>query len=254
VIDLHSHVLPGVDDGAATLEDSVAMARAAAADGIRWLAATPHVRDDYPTGAETMERLVRVVREAIERAGIALELLPGGEIALERLDVSDSDDLRRFGLGGNPRYLLVEFPYVGWPLGVEERLFALRAKGVVPVLAHPERNHEVQEDPERLGSLVHSGCLVQVTAASLDGRLGRSSAACGRALVDTGLAHMIASDAHHPSVRAIGMSAATRAVGSPELARWLTVDVPRAIVDDLPLPERPEQAARGGLLGRFRRS
>jgi protein-tyrosine phosphatase len=253
VIDLHSHVLPGVDDGAATIDDSVAMARAAVADGIRWLAATPHVREDYPTSADAMERLVRAVREAIDAAGVELELLPGGEIALEQLDVLSSEELRRFGLGGNSKYLLVEFPYTGWPLGVEERLFGLQAQGFVPVLAHPERNREVQEDPERLGQFVRSGCLVQVTSASLDGRLGRSSATCGRALVDGGLAHMIASDAHLPDVRAIGMSAGARAVGGGDLARWLTVEVPRAIVDDLPLPERPEQRSLGGLLGRFRR-
>jgi protein-tyrosine phosphatase len=253
VIDLHSHVLPGVDDGAATLEDSVAMARAAAADGVLWLAATPHVRDDYPTDAETMERLVRQVRDAIDEAGVELELLPGGEIALDRLEVLDSDELRRFGLGGNRRYVLIEFPYVGWPRGLEERLIGLRAQGFVPVLAHPERNGEVQADPERLEPLVASGCLVQVTAASLDGRLGRASAGCGRALVDAGLAQLIGSDAHMPHVRAIGMSAAAHSVGSRELAHWLTVDVPRAIVDDETLPERPAGTSRRGLLGRLRR-
>jgi protein-tyrosine phosphatase len=253
VIDLHSHVLPGVDDGARTVEDSVAMARAAVADGVMWLAATPHVRDDYPTDAETMERLVREVRDAIEEAGVELELLPGGEIALDRLAVLDSDELRRFGLGGNPRYLLIEFPYVGWPLGLEERLFGLRAQGFVPVLAHPERNAEVQAGPERLDPLVRSGCLVQVTAASLDSRLGRASAACGRTLVDARLAQLIGSDAHMPDVRAIGMSAAARSVGSRELAQWLTVDVPRAIVDDQPLPDRPASTSRRGLLGRLRR-
>jgi protein-tyrosine phosphatase len=253
VIDLHSHVLPGVDDGAATIEDSLVMARAAVADGIRWLAATPHVRNDYPTAAETMERLVRVVRNAIDDAGVELELLPGGEIALDRLELLSTEELRRFGLGGNPRYLLVEFPYVGWPLGVEEQLFGLRAQEFVPVIAHPERNREVQADPWRLEPLVRLGCLVQVTAASLDGRLGSSSAACGRALVDGGLAHLVASDAHLPAVRTVGMAAAARAVGSRELARWLTVDVPRAIVDDERLPERPASTSRRRLLGRLRR-
>jgi protein-tyrosine phosphatase len=200
-----------------------------------------------------MERLVREVRAALEEAGVELELLPGGEIAVDRLEVLDSDELRRFGLGGNPRYLLIEFPYVGWPLGLEERLFGLRAQDFVPVLAHPERNGEVQTDPARLEPLVRSGCLVQVTAASLDGRLGRASAACGLALIDGDLAQLIGSDAHLPHVRAIGLSAAARSVGSSHLAQWLTVDVPRAIVDDEPLPERPAKTSRRGLLGRLRR-
>jgi protein-tyrosine phosphatase len=252
VIDLHSHVLPGVDDGAATIADSVAIARAAVADGVWTLAATPHVREDYPTDLATMTRLVSLVRDAIRDEGIALELLPGGEIALEQLDLLGREELRGFGLAGNPRYLLVEFPYTGWPLALEERLFKLHTDGFVPVIAHPERNREVQSDPERLEPLVRSGCLVQVTAASVDGRLGRSSAACARSLVDAGLAHMIASDAHLPGVRAIGMSAAARAVGDRALARWLTVGVPRAIVEDTPLPARPEQERRRGVLDRLR--
>ena len=251
MIDLHSHVLPGVDDGAVSLEESVEMARTAAADGTRWLAATPHVRQDYPTEAATMERLVDEVQAAVDAAGVAIRVLPGGELAIDALDALDDRALRRFGLGGNPRYLLVEFPYVGWPLGLDERLFSLRTKGFVPVVAHPERNRDVQDDPERLDTLVRAGCLVQVTAASLDGRLGRSSAACGRRLVELGLAHLLASDAHHPSVREVGLRRAARAIGDVELARWLTVGVPRAIVEDRPVPPRPETGHRRGMLGRL---
>jgi protein-tyrosine phosphatase len=252
VIDLHSHVLPGVDDGARTIEDSVAIARAAVADGVQMLAATPHVREDFRTELATMTRLVELVQRTVERAGVQLRILPGGEIALEELDVLTRDELRGFGLGGNPRYVLVEFPYTGWPLALEERLFKLHTDGFVPVIAHPERNREVQGDPERLEPLVRSGCLVQVTAASIDGRLGRSAAACGRTLIDDELAHMIASDAHLPGVRAIGMSNAAQAVGDEALARWLTLDVPRAIVDDQPLPQRPAQERKRGVLDRLR--
>jgi protein-tyrosine phosphatase len=255
VIDLHSHVLPGVDDGASSLEESVEMARAAVDDGIWCLAATPHVRDDYPTSADEMEALVAEVQAAVDREGLRIKILRGGELALERLDLLALDELRRYGLGGNPRYLLLEFPYTGWPLGVEERVFALRTRSFVPVLAHPERNREVQADPERLDPLVRSGCLVQVTAASLDGRLGRSSTACARTLVDVGLAHLLASDAHLPEVRQIGMSAAAGAVGDDELAHWLTVDVPRAIVEDRPVPPRPDTEPRrrqSGFLSRLR--
>jgi protein-tyrosine phosphatase len=253
VIDLHSHVLPGVDDGAATLADSVAMARAAAADGVTALAATPHVREDYPTRAETMERLVREVQDAIDDAGIELKLVRGGEIALDRLAQLDSDELRRFGLGGNPRYVLIEFPYVGWPLGLQERLLSLTAQEFVPVIAHPERSREVQTDPARLEPLVREGCLVQVTAASLDGRLGRSSTECARVLIGARLAHLIGSDAHMPAIREIGLSAAANAIPDPALARWLTEGVPRAIVDGTTLPPRPVREQRPSLLARLRR-
>jgi protein-tyrosine phosphatase len=244
LIDLHSHILPGVDDGARTLQEAVEIGRAAAADGITTIAATPHVRDDYPTEAERMERRVERVREALAEAGVAVELHPGGEIALEWLDRLEPDQLRRFGLGGNPDVLLVEFPYFGWPLDLGDRLFRLHLAGITPVLAHPERNADVQAAPERLAALVDGGTLIQVTAASVDGRLGRAARATGLRLVELELAHMIASDAHHPGIRTIGMSAAARAVGDEALAAWLTEDVPRAIVEDTGIPQRPQRRGR----------
>src|SRR5689334_22931575 len=118
MIDLHSHILPGIDDGPMTLEESLEIARRAAGDGVRVIAATPHVRDDYPTQAETMERLVGEVRAAIQREGIDVDLRPGGEIAIDWLGRLSESDFERFGLGGSPRYLLVEFPYAGWPLSL----------------------------------------------------------------------------------------------------------------------------------------
>jgi protein-tyrosine phosphatase len=119
------------------------------------------------------------------------------------------------------------------------------------VLAHPERNPEVQERPERLDRLVERGVLVQLTASSVDGRLGGRARAAARAVLDREAAHLIASDAHAPSIRGVGMSAAAAAVGDEALARWLTVDVPAAIVDDTPLPGRP--ARPRGLLRRILR-
>src|SRR5262249_40464251 len=175
VIDLHSHILPGIDDGAKSLEESVEIARAAVADGVDVLAATPHVRDDYPTTVETMETLVGQVRRALLRARIPLDVRKGGEIALTWLDRLSDDELRRFGLGGNPGYLLVEFPYYGWPLRLPQWIFQLQTRGITLVIAHPERNADVQASPEKLRPLVESGALVQVTAASVDGRLGSAA-------------------------------------------------------------------------------
>jgi protein-tyrosine phosphatase len=215
------------------------MARLAAADGTRVLAATPHVREDYPTSAEQMERGVADVRAAVEAAGIELEVVPGGELALEQAARLEPPELRRFGLGGSDRWLLVEFPYDGWPLGLQRLGQALAADGFGIVLAHPERNGEVQGRPSRLQEFAQAGMLVQLTAASVDGRLGRGARAAARTLVELGLAHLIASDAHAPSVRAIGLAAAAQEVRDPELARWLTEGVPQAIVGGTELPPRP---------------
>jgi protein-tyrosine phosphatase len=228
------------------------MARAAVADRITVLAATPHVRADYPTSAAQMEERVAELRAALADERVPLDVLRGGEIALDRLPELDHDELRRLGLGGNPALLLLEFPYYGWPLGLEELLFGLRVRGFRTVLAHPERNAEVQERPERLSPAVAAGALVQLTAASVDGRLSRSSRDTAFRLLELGLAHLIASDAHAPAIRNIGMAAAAEAVGDAALARWLTFDVPRALVDGAPLPDRPEPSRRPGRRRMFR--
>lgn len=216
------------------------MCAAAAADGIEVLAATPHVRDDYPTTPGQMEEALASVRAA---AGGTIRLVGGGEVALERLD-QPREDLARFGLGGNPRYVLVEMPYSGWPLGLAETLFRLKASGITPVLAHPERNPEVQARPGLLAPVVAGGALVQLTAASVDGRLGERARACAGALLDARLAHLLASDSHAPSVRATGLSAAVRALDDETLGRWLTEDVPRAILEDAQVPSRPPAGRR----------
>jgi protein-tyrosine phosphatase len=242
LIDLHSHVLPGIDDGAATIDGSLDILRGAQADGIARIAATPHVRHDWPTMPEQMERLVADVQRAARAGDIAVEVLPGGELDLAFADSLEDDDLHRFGLGGNPNLLLLEFPYVGWPVGLPDLVFRLRVRGFSIVLAHPERNSEVQDRPERLRELVDAGVWVQLTAASVDGRLGRRNAAGARALLDAELAHLIASDAHAPAIRAIGMGAAAEAVEDAKLASWLTYEVPEALLAGEAPPPRPVRA------------
>lgn len=253
MIDLHSHILHGLDDGAASLEDALGIAAGAVADGIRVIAATPHVRSDYPTTPEQMERLVDSLRRELEAARLPLELLPGGEIALDRLPALGDDELRRFGLGGNPRYLLIEAPYFGWPLGIEDAVFQLQLRGFTTVLAHPERNSDVQARPERLAPLVERGTLVQLTAASLDGRIGSRPQKTGLRLLELGFAHLLASDAHAPTLRQVGMSAAARALRDEALARWLTEDVPAAITGGGAVPPRPARRGRRVRPPSFRR-
>jgi protein-tyrosine phosphatase len=244
MIDLHAHILPGLDDGVATVEEACELARRAAADGVTAIAATPHVREDYPTTPAQMEAAVRVLREAFRVAGIGVDLLPGGEIALESLALLDREDLLRFSLAQSGRYLLVEFPYVGWPLALETSLRKVQAAGLVPIIAHPERNREVQERPDRLAPLVAAGTLVQITAASLDGRLGRSARKAAQALLHDGAAHLLASDAHSAGVREAGLADAFAAVGDAALARYLTSDAPAAIVAGDVLPMRPVPKTR----------
>lgn len=249
MIDLHSHVLPGVDDGAATLEESVEIARAAVAEGVQVLVATPHVRADYPTDAATMERLVDEVRSALHAANVPLEVHRGGELALDFLTEMAPDELGRFGLAGS-RTLLLESPYHGWPLDAAELLFRLRMQGFVPLIGHPERNPAVQERPDLLRELVDAGALVQVTAASLEGRLGRPAQWAASDLVERELVHVVSSDAHSARVREFGLRKGLDKLGDRALARWVSHDVPAALLADQPLPPRPPRRRRFGRLSR----
>jgi protein-tyrosine phosphatase len=251
VIDLHSHILPGLDDGAQTLDEALAIARAAVAEGVTVIAATPHVRSDYPTTAAQMRAALDDLRAALGREGIELDVRPGGEVDYVELMRLELDELRPFALVGNPRYLLVETPYHGWPLGFADTVVRLAANGITAVIAHPERNADVQREPEHVAELVRSGALVQVTAASVDGRLGRSSRDCASRLLRERLVHVLASDAHTANVREVGLSRACAALADPPLARWLTVEAPGAIVADAELPPPPTRLRRRRLLSRL---
>ena len=244
VIDLHSHILPGLDDGSRTVEDARELARRAAEDGVTAIAATPHVREDYPTRPQEMERGVLALREDFVEQGIPVDVLHGGELDLDRLASLDDDALRRFSLARSERYLLLEFPYSGWPSSLEETVNGLGLRGFTPVLAHPERNREVQRDPGRLAEPVRLGALVQLTAASVDGRIGRSSQRGARQLLAGGLAHVLASDAHTPEIREAGLAAAAEAVGDDRLAAYLTAEAPAAIVAGEAVPPPPSAARR----------
>jgi protein-tyrosine phosphatase len=249
VIDLHSHVLPGVDDGARTIEDSRELASKAASEGITAIAATPHVRHDYPTTPDRMEAEVTALRRDFSEQGIPVEILHGGEVDLQAMRALSQDDLRRFTIAQNGRYLLVEFPYRGWPLDLEQTLFDLALSGIAPILAHPERNAAVQADPGRLGPFVERGGLVQITAASLDGRIGRRSRQAAQQLIEAGHAHVLASDAHLPEIREVGLATAAEALDD-ELARYLTQAAPSAIVAGEAVPPPPVRRRRRRFLRR----
>jgi protein-tyrosine phosphatase len=212
------------------------MARLAAREGITEIAATPHVGRDFRTTAEQMERGVAELNRDFAQERIPVTVLHGGEIDMEQLPTMSDEQIERFSLAQTGRYLLVEIPLIGWPLYLDQQVFLLRSASMTPLLAHPERNREVQRNPSVLAAAVSAGALVQVTAASLDGRLGRRvKQACER-LLELGLVHVLASDAHAPAIRAAGLSDAIAALRDDRLARYLTQDVPAAIIagEDIP--------------------
>jgi protein-tyrosine phosphatase len=239
VIDLHAHVLPGIDDGPDSLESALELLRELVADGVTTVAATPHVRDDYPTTPEQIATTLAALRRAAHAELLEIEILPGAELAVDRIRFALQDEnLPAFTLAGNPGYLLVEFPYHGWPLDLADVVDALVRGGVRPVLAHPERNGIVQESPERIAPLVAKGALVQITASSFVGQAGARARRTAFYLLEKRLVHLVGSDSHGAGIRRVGLSAVRGQVDGV-LADWLTMTLPGAIVRDTVLPPRP---------------
>jgi protein-tyrosine phosphatase len=207
------------------------------------------VREDYPTTAMQMEKALADLRAAVARAELDVSLLPGGELDLEEIERRDEVELVRFGLGGNPRFLLLEFPYSSWPLPIAGIVARLIARGITPILAHPERNDAVQRQPAALAPLVEAGALVQLTAGSLTGALGARSHTAAFELLAHDWAHLVASDTHSEAIPRAPLGAVRDAVRDERLASWLVCEIPSAIVEDRQLPERP---ARGGRPSRLR--
>jgi protein-tyrosine phosphatase len=240
VIDLHTHVLPGLDDGARSLAEARALALDAVAQGVSVLAATPHVRDDYPTTPDAMEDAVAELREDFVQNGVPVEVVHGAEVALDLLWAIQPQDLPRLTIAQTGRYLLLEVPYRGWPIALESAVTRLVELGVTPLLAHPERNPEVQDRPDRVRHVLEAGALLQITAASIEGSRDRAAQAAALRLLELGFVHVIASDSHGPHIARQGMADAVAALGDAELARYLTEVVPGAIVSGEPVPDRPQ--------------
>jgi protein-tyrosine phosphatase len=255
VIDLHSHILPGVDDGPPTLEGSLELARAAVAEGTRTILATPHINDDRSIDAARVAAGLEALRRELAAADIPLEVLPGGEIAMWRLGDLDDAALRTLALGGGP-YLLVESPFSPAIGAFEPLVLDLLGRGHRVLLAHPERCPAFHRDPERLQRLVDAGVLVQITAGSMTGGFGSTVRRLTASMLRTGVVHVVASDAHDAVKRPPGLNDGFASLerelpGLAELQTWMTEQVPRAILDGTPFPERPPLPKEAGLLRRL---
>lgn len=199
VVDMHCHILPGIDDGARTWADSLAMAQAAVRAGVTHLVATPHyIEGTYRNPRATVLALVAELRERLAEAGIPLEVFPGAEAHISpdlpaRVKAGEVTTLNDGG-----RYLLVELPYIEVPSWAEDVLFQLQVQGVTPIIAHPERNRGLQKDPGLLYRWVERGALAQVDAASLSGGYGESARRAAGLMLDHRLAQVAGSDAHAP--------------------------------------------------------
>ena len=257
LIDLHCHILPGTDDGPTTLDESLALARVAVAAGTEVMVATPHVSWDFPgnSAAGIAEGVARL-RVALSGAGIPLELLTGGEIAMDRAVGLPDEELAALRLGGpKGTHLLVECPFAPSAVGFAEVLGSLRSRGHEILLAHPERCPAFQRNPAAYEEFVAQGMLGQVTAGALVGSFGRAVQTLGEHLVRNGLAHVVASDGHSADRRRPSIRRELLQAGLQDRADWLGRAVPAAILSGRPLPPPPEEpdqrrSTRARLFGR----
>jgi protein-tyrosine phosphatase len=243
VIDLHCHLLPGIDDGPVTLDAALALARAASRQGTRTIVATPHVSARYPNDAARIAEATRGLSEHLRANGIPLEVVPGAEIALSHVMDLDASELARLALGGGG-WLLVEPPFSDAVSGLDELVLELVRAGHPVVLAHPERCPSFQREPRMLDSLVDQGVLTSLTAGSLVGRFGSRVRRFAAQLVEAGVVHNVASDAHGVEGRGPSVARELERAGLAHMREWLTVAVPGAILaGERSIPAPPEARA-----------
>ncbi|MDD4767922.1 MAG: phosphotransferase [Desulfotomaculaceae bacterium] len=238
MIDIHSHILPGLDDGAATIEEAIAMANCAVADGIKQMVATPHVKSRmYPSKGAILDKMANM-QDVLQKNGINLVLLPGAEY---RIDPELPRQLARgelLTINNKGRHLLVEFSDVSVPDYTADVFSELLQQGVTPIIAHPERNSVFIEDHKRFYELLSNGALAQLTSGSLTGYFCPEVTVTARSFLEKGGVQFIASDAHNRSGQLLQFKPAVR-----ETMRLLGEEQARRL-----LLNNPQQVVRGELI------
>jgi len=242
MIDLHCHILPGLDDGAKTIEDSLAMAEEAIADGVTHVVGTPHASSDYKFDYDKVQAACKELNRRLEGR---LTVATGCDFHLNHENLrAIRENPRPYCINQND-YLLVEFNEFSIPPSMDQTLHELQLLGLLPIITHPERNGILRTHPERLEQWVRHGSFVQVTAGSLTGVFGPGPQQDAWTWIGRGLVHFISSDAHNTGRRPLRLRFAYDAVATQageETARAIFVDNPLAAFEGRPLPYVPEIA------------
>ncbi|MCP4297809.1 MAG: hypothetical protein GY786_19625 [Proteobacteria bacterium] len=229
MIDTHCHILPNInaDDGATNFKQAIEMARIAAEDGVTKIIATPHIRGQFDSSKNIQKRCDQL-NQLIQEQKIPLKIYCGGEIA----STMDLAIFKNYTMNLS-RYVLVEFPHSYLPQSARETLFNLVGLGLIPIIAHAERNASIVKDPQRLLDLVNPSIWVQITTSSLLGHFGRDEKQCARFLLKKGVVNLLGSDAHDESYRpptlSEGLRVAAKIIGK-EKAKRLVIDNPEAVL------------------------
>lgn len=236
MIDLHCHFLPGVDDGPETVDESIAMARAAVADGITHSVFTSHVDPElYGNQRSTLAPVFAQFNQRLAQEGIALQTRLGGEARLcpELLELIEQEEVPFLGEVDGWRILLLEFPHQMVPVGSERFIHALLRQKIRPLIAHPERNKAIMAQPERVEDLCDAGCWLQLTAGSIAGRFGTNCQRVAHTLIEAGYYCLAATDAHNLGSRPPFLSEARDALTArygAEVAQRMVVERPGHIL------------------------
>jgi protein-tyrosine phosphatase len=206
MIDIHSHILPVVDDGSGSEMESLLMLKAAIKEGIHTIVATPHYNDKYVNEKSQLLAKVGRLRRIVKENHLKIDVLPGQEIRIYGELLEDYEAGKLLTIANNSSYMLIEFPFRHVPRYAEKLLYDIQLYGIKPVIAHPERNLEFLNNPERLYNLVAKGALTQITTSSLTGYFGKSVQKFSNQLIEANLVHTIATDAHNIADRSFNMS------------------------------------------------
>lgn len=250
MIDIHSHVLPGFDDGPSDWETALKMCRQAEGDGIQGLVATPHFfRGLFPTPnvAAVNAAVIELQEKCKKSLAPNLRIYMGADCHFHAEVIENLEAARVPTLNGS-RYLLLELPNEHLPPGTKELLFQISVSGFTPIITHPERNAVMSRHPSLLYELLRGGAYAQVTAGSLTGVFGSKAQRAAELMVDHRLVQLIASDSHdaerRPAVLSTGVDAAAQIIGD-DLAQQMVKDVPLAVLRDEPIsfpePVRPRR-------------
>jgi protein-tyrosine phosphatase len=243
MVDIHHHLLPGLDDGAKDFETSIAMAKMAVAEGITHVSASPHANGKYSYDRARNEELAAELRERLAQENVPLTVGVGCDFHLSYDNIQDAQtDKTRFTINGLG-YLLVELPDFGLPRGLTETFYNLQMAGMTPILTHPERNPTLQGDIPRMLSWLRGGLLIQVTCDSVTGRMGKAAEKMALKLLDNRWVHFLATDAHNTTSRPPRMAEARRIVAKKygeEYAQAICQDNPLAAYEGRTLPPQVE--------------
>jgi protein-tyrosine phosphatase len=260
MIDLHSHILHGLDDGPETMDESIQMCWISYRDGVRTIVATPHtLNGEYRNDRSTILAKVKELNEALTQCGLrnsefgiedlqseislhsalctphsALKILPGADVHFSNEILHQLDQGEVTTVGDGKKFLILEFPFHTIPFGAEDVLFQLMARRITPIISHPERNLEITRRPKRYYEMIRMGCFGQVTAMSLTGGFGAKIKGFAEKLLKKRLIHLIASDAHsvdgRPPILSTAIKEAEKIIGREEAQKMVT-EYPKAILE-----------------------